>query len=62
MLLLTVIKSSFVSFLSCCVSILLEKSCNRYNISSDYHEIYKIASCYYLRDGLKEYIMIPLSL
>lgn len=62
MLLLTVIKSSFVSFLSCCVPILLEKSYNRYNISSDYQEIYKIASCYYLWYGLKEYIMIPLSL
>lgn len=61
MLLLTAIKTPFVSFLSCCDSILLEVSCNRYNISSDYQEIYKIASCYYLWWRLKEYITIPLS-
>lgn len=36
MLLLTDIKNIFVSFLSCCVCILLEMFCNRYNISSDY--------------------------
>lgn len=64
MLLLTGIKTPFVYLFSsspCCVSILLEMSCNRYNISSDYQEIYKIVSCYCIWYGLKEHIMIPLS-